>query len=62
MVRSEGLTLAPWGVLGGGKIWTNAEEAHHKESGKKGHTLFSAEWERMPEQKKVYVHLEVPVC
>ena len=36
MARSEGLALAPWGVLGGGKIRSNAEEARHKESGEKG--------------------------
>src|SRR6266702_2183641 len=56
---SEGLALTPWGVFGGGKIQTNAEEAHCKESSKKGHTLFSAEWECTPEQKRVYVHLKV---
>jgi aryl-alcohol dehydrogenase-like predicted oxidoreductase len=27
MVRSEGLALAPWGLLGGGKIRSNAEGA-----------------------------------
>ena len=27
MAQSEGLALAPWGVLGSGKIQTNAEEA-----------------------------------
>ncbi|KAI9440917.1 NADP-dependent oxidoreductase domain-containing protein [Lactarius indigo] len=53
MARSEGLALAPWGVLGGGKIRTNAEEARRKESGEKGRMIFSADWERTPEQKKV---------
>jgi aryl-alcohol dehydrogenase-like predicted oxidoreductase len=32
MARSEGLALAPWGVLGGGKIRSNAEEARRRES------------------------------
>ncbi|KAI9440916.1 NADP-dependent oxidoreductase domain-containing protein [Lactarius indigo] len=58
MARSEGLALAPWGVLGGGKIRTNAEEARRKESGEKGRTIFSADWERTPEQKKVCDVLE----
>ncbi|KAH8989433.1 NADP-dependent oxidoreductase domain-containing protein [Lactarius akahatsu] len=58
MARSEGLALAPWGVLGGGKIRTNAEEARRKESGEKGRMIFSANWERTPEQKKVCDVLE----
>jgi aryl-alcohol dehydrogenase-like predicted oxidoreductase len=58
MARSEGLALAPWGVLAGGKIRTNAEEARRKESGEKGRTVFSSEWERTPEQKKVCNVLE----
>ncbi|KAH8997089.1 NADP-dependent oxidoreductase domain-containing protein [Lactarius hatsudake] len=45
MARAEGLALAPWGVLAGGKIRTNAEEARCKEK-------------RTPEQKKVCDVLE----
>ncbi|KAH9166649.1 NADP-dependent oxidoreductase domain-containing protein [Lactarius sanguifluus] len=58
MARSEGLVLAPWGVLAGGKIRTNAEEARRKESGEKGRTTFDPEWERTLEQKKVCDVLE----
>jgi aryl-alcohol dehydrogenase-like predicted oxidoreductase len=58
MARSEGLALAPWGVLGAGKIRTNAEEARRKESGEKGRMVFSPDWERTPEQKKVCDVLE----
>ena len=58
MARSEGLALAPWGVLGGGKIRTNAEEARRKESGEKGRVVLSPDWERTPEQKKVCDVLE----
>ncbi|KAF8264442.1 Aldo/keto reductase [Lactarius quietus] len=58
MARSEGLALAPWGVLAAGKIRTNAEEARRKESGEKGRMIFSPEWERSPEQKKVCDVLE----
>jgi aryl-alcohol dehydrogenase-like predicted oxidoreductase len=58
MARSEGLALAPWGVLGGGKIRTNAEEVRRRESGEKGRTIFSPDWERTPEQKKVCDVLE----
>ncbi len=58
MARSEGLALAPWGVLGGGKIRTNAEEARRKESGEKGRTIFSQNWERTDQEKKVCDVLE----
>jgi aryl-alcohol dehydrogenase-like predicted oxidoreductase len=58
MARSEGIALAPWGVLRGGKIRTNAEEARRKESGEKGRTIFSPSWEPTPEEKKVCDVLE----
>jgi aryl-alcohol dehydrogenase-like predicted oxidoreductase len=58
MARSEGLALAPWGVLAAGKIRTNAEEARRKESGEKGRVVFGPDWERTPEQKKVCDVLE----
>jgi aryl-alcohol dehydrogenase-like predicted oxidoreductase len=58
MARSEGLALAPWGVLGSGKIRTNAEEARRKESGEKGRTVLNPDWERTPEEKKVCDALE----
>ena len=58
MARSEGLALAPWGVLGGGKIRTNAEEARRRESGEKGRTLMTPNWERTPAEKKVCDALE----
>jgi len=59
MARSEGLALAPWGVLGSGKIRTNAEEARRKESGEKGRTILNPNWERTPEEKNVCDALEV---
>lgn len=58
MARSEGLALAPWGVLGGGKIRTNAEEARRKESGEKGRTILNPNWERTPDEKRVCDVLE----
>jgi aryl-alcohol dehydrogenase-like predicted oxidoreductase len=58
MARSEGLALAPWGVLGSGKIRTNAEEARRKESGEKRRMTFSPSWERTPAEKKVCDALE----
>ncbi|KAI9453096.1 NADP-dependent oxidoreductase domain-containing protein [Lactarius psammicola] len=58
MARSEGLALAPWGVLGAGRIRTNAEEARRRESGEKGRMVLGTDWERTPEQKKVCDVLE----
>ncbi|KAI0301754.1 Aldo/keto reductase [Multifurca ochricompacta] len=58
MARSEGLALAPWGVLGGGKIRTDAEEARRRESGENGRTVFSPSWERNEEERKVSLVLE----
>ena len=36
MVRHEGMALAPWNVLAGGKIRTDAEEQKRRETGEKG--------------------------
>ncbi|KAI9440921.1 NADP-dependent oxidoreductase domain-containing protein [Lactarius indigo] len=52
MARSEGLALAPWGVLGAGKI---VEETRRRE---KSRTIFGSNLERTPEQTKVYDVLE----
>lgn len=58
MARSEGLAIAPWGVLGAGKVRTDAEEERRRESGEKGSTLFSPNWERTEEERKVCLVLE----
>jgi aryl-alcohol dehydrogenase-like predicted oxidoreductase len=58
MARAEGLALAPWDVLGGGKIRSDAEEARRRETGEKGRRLFSTEWERTEEERKVCLILE----
>lgn len=58
MARSEGLAIAPWGVLGAGKIRTDAEEERRRESGEKGSTVFSPKWERTEEERKVCLVLE----
>ncbi|KAH9975186.1 Aldo/keto reductase [Russula compacta] len=58
MARAEGLALAPWDVLGGGKIRSDAEEARRRESGEKGRTILNPEWERTEEERKVCLVLE----
>jgi len=58
MARSEGLALAPFGVLAGGRIRTDAEEARRRESGEKGRMVFHSNWERNEEERKVCLVLE----
>ncbi len=36
MARSEGMALAPWGVLAAGKIRTDEEELKRRQTGEKG--------------------------
>ncbi|KAH9018816.1 NADP-dependent oxidoreductase domain-containing protein [Lactarius deliciosus] len=58
MARSEGLALAPWGILGGGRIRTDAEETRRRESGEKGRMVFHSNWERTEEERKMSLVLE----
>ncbi|KAE9398603.1 Aldo/keto reductase [Gymnopus androsaceus JB14] len=57
MARSLGLALAPWGVVGGGKIRTDAEEQRRKESGENGRTMLG-DWQRTETEVKVSRALE----
>ena len=36
MARAEGMAIAPWGVLGAGRIRTDADELKRRETGEKG--------------------------
>jgi aryl-alcohol dehydrogenase-like predicted oxidoreductase len=58
MARAEGLALAPWYVLGGGKIRSDAEEARRRETGEKGRMIVYPNWERTEEERKVCLVLE----
>ncbi|KAF6756025.1 Aldo/keto reductase [Ephemerocybe angulata] len=58
MARDEGMALAPWGVLAAGKIRTDAEEERRMQTGEKGRTIFSQDWLRTEEEKKVSKALE----
>ncbi|KAF5340608.1 hypothetical protein D9611_007428 [Ephemerocybe angulata] len=58
MARDEGMALAPWGVLAGGKIRTDAEEERRMQTGEKGRRIISQDWLRTEEQKKVSKALE----
>ncbi|PPQ86653.1 hypothetical protein CVT25_006837 [Psilocybe cyanescens] len=53
-----GMALAPWNVLAAGKIRTDEEEERRRQTGEKGRTIFSPNWERNDQEKKVCKALE----
>lgn len=58
MARSEGLALAPWGVVGGGRIRTDEEEERRRQTGENGRLVVTSTWERSENQKKISRKLE----
>ncbi|KAJ7499849.1 Aldo/keto reductase [Mycena latifolia] len=58
MARADGLALAPWNVLAGGKFRTDAEEEKRRATGEKGRALINPEWERSETEKKMCQALE----
>ncbi|KAK0439109.1 Aldo/keto reductase [Armillaria borealis] len=58
MARSLGMALSPWGVLGQGKLRTDAEEERRKETGEKGRLVWGPSWERTEVEAKVSKALE----
>ncbi|KAJ7250410.1 NADP-dependent oxidoreductase domain-containing protein [Mycena rebaudengoi] len=58
MVRAHGLALAPWNVLAGGKLRSDAEEERRRESGEKGRAVLNPNWERSEDDKKMSHALE----
>lgn len=58
MARSEGMALAPWNVLAGGKFRTDAEEQKRLETGEKGRVIFGGDWIRNDKEKAVSAALE----
>ncbi|KAH7928467.1 Aldo/keto reductase [Leucogyrophana mollusca] len=58
MARAEGLALAPWNVLGGGKFRTDEEEERRRQTGEKGRTMVDPNWERNEDEKNISQALE----
>lgn len=53
------MALAPWNVLAGGKFRTDAEEEKREATGEKGRVnLFTPEWRRNENERKVSQGLE----
>lgn len=59
MARAHGMALAPWSVLGSGKLRTDAEEQRRRESGEEGRKSFGfGSWERTSEEVEMSRALE----
>ncbi|TFY73391.1 hypothetical protein EWM64_g10621 [Hericium alpestre] len=58
MCREEGLAMAPWDVLGGGKLRTDEDEERRRATGEKGRLMISPNWERTEDEKKMSKALE----
>jgi len=61
MARAFGLALAPWGVLAGGKLRSNAEEEKRRQTGEKGRNLGimgNDDWMRNEKERAVSDALE----
>ncbi|KAH9846372.1 Aldo/keto reductase [Lenzites betulinus] len=60
LARAHGMALAPWNVLAGGKIRSDAEEERRRQTGEKGrqNPITGMNWERDETQKKVAGVLE----
>ncbi|KAF8986308.1 NADP-dependent oxidoreductase domain-containing protein [Cyathus striatus] len=58
MARDQGMALAPWNVLAGGKLRSDAEEGRRRQNGEIGRTFTSPNWERNKSEKEVARTLE----
>ncbi|KAJ7617197.1 Aldo/keto reductase [Roridomyces roridus] len=58
MARAEGLAIAPWNVVGAGRIRTDVEEERRRTTGENGRTMFGPQWERTESEKKMSYALE----
>ena len=56
-VGAAGMALAPFSVIAGGKIRTDAEEQRRAASGEQGRQILS-DWKRTAEERKVCLELE----
>ncbi|KAM5542826.1 hypothetical protein V8D89_003490 [Ganoderma adspersum] len=58
MARSEGLALAPFAVLAGGRLRTDEEEERRRQTGEKGRTIMRPDWERTERERTLCKALE----
>ena len=58
MAKAEGMAIAPWNVLAGGKIRTDEEEERRRQTGENGRTISRPNWERTADERKLCKALE----
>ncbi|KAG1745987.1 NADP-dependent oxidoreductase domain-containing protein [Suillus paluster] len=58
MARSEGLALAPWHILAGGRLRTDEEEERRRQTGEKGRKIPNYTWERNEKERAMSAALE----
>lgn len=58
MARSEGMALAPWNVVAGGKLRSDEEEERRAATGEKGRSVMGQDWRRNEEETKMSRALE----
>lgn len=58
MARANGLALAPWNVLAGGKLRSDEEEKKRLETGEKGRDMYGVGWQRNENETKMSHTLE----
>ncbi|KAF8981364.1 NADP-dependent oxidoreductase domain-containing protein [Cyathus striatus] len=58
MARDQGMALAPWNILAGGKLRSDAEEEMRRQTGENGRTYVSPSWERNDTEKAMSRALE----
>ncbi|THU97161.1 Aldo/keto reductase [Dendrothele bispora CBS 962.96] len=58
MARLNGMALAPFGVVGGGRLRTDEEEKQREKANEKGRSVFGEDWKRTEPEKKLCLALE----
>ncbi|KAI0708691.1 Aldo/keto reductase [Earliella scabrosa] len=58
MAREEGLALAPWNVMAGGRLRTDQDEEERRKTGEKGRMTDRLDWERTEDERKMAKALE----
>ncbi|KAK7451178.1 putative aryl-alcohol dehydrogenase aad14 [Stygiomarasmius scandens] len=58
MARANGLALAPWGVVGNGRLRTDEDEERREKSGENGRSMYGEDWKRTPEEARISRALE----
>lgn len=53
-----GVALAPFNVLAGGRLRSDAEEERRRNTGENGRTIYGPNWERTPDERKMSAALE----